>query len=87
MIGKVGGAPIQRYVQHIAEQRDARHSPFCIIPDLHALNFPARNGTINDSGAIRTGEAIFEVKTMTACRTRYAHNNAASYLQTEELEK
>lgn len=75
LIGKVGGAPIQRYVQHIAEQRDVRHSPFCIIPDLHALNFPARNGTINDSGAIRAAEAIFEVKTMTACRTRYAHNN------------
>ena len=42
---------------------------------MYALNFPVRNGTINDSGAIRAGEAIFEMKTMTACPTRYAHNN------------
>ena len=75
MIGKISGAPIERYIQHIAEERNVRRSPYCIIPDIQALNFPDKNGTVNNSGAIRAGEAIFEMKTMTACRTRYAQNN------------
>ena len=75
LIGKISGAPIERYIQHITEQSNFRQSHYCIIPDIQALNFPDKNGTINDSGAIRAGEAIFEVKTMTACKTRYAHNN------------
>ena len=76
LIGKITGASIERYAQHAVEHRDVRRSTYCIIPDIHALNLPARNGTINDSGAISIrGEAIFEMKTMTACKTRYANNN------------
>ena len=75
VIGKISGPAIERYVQHHAQERDARRSPWSVIPDLHAMNFPARNGAINDSGAISSGEAIFEMKTMTACISRYGNNN------------
>ena len=46
-----------------------------IVPDIHATNFPVGKQTVNDSGARRDAEAFFEVKTMTACKSRYGHNN------------
>ena len=46
-----------------------------IVPDIHARNFPAGKQTINGSGATSTAEAFFEVKTYTACKSRYKHNN------------
>ena len=46
-----------------------------IIPDLHATNFPVGKQRVNDSGLTRDAEAFFEVKTFTACKSRYGHNN------------
>ena len=36
------------------------------------------NVSINDSGATSSAEAFFEVKTFTACPSRYKHNNATT---------
>ena len=46
-----------------------------IIPDLHATNFPVGKQRVNDSGSKRDAEAFFEIKTFTACKSRYSHNN------------
>ena len=46
-----------------------------IVPDIHATNFPVEKQRINDSGSKRDAEAFFEVKTFTACKSRYGHNN------------
>ena len=47
------------------------------MPDIHATNYPTGNWrqVVNDSGATRSADAIFEVKTYTFCPTRYNHNN------------
>ena len=39
------------------------------------MNFQASKQRTNDSGSSRETEAIFEVKTCTVCKSRYAHNN------------
>ena len=46
------------------------------MPDIHAHNFPVGRQTVDDYGSNRVAEAFFEVKTFTACKTRYDHNNA-----------
>ena len=40
------------------------------------MNFPAGKQRINDSGSSRVAEAIFRVKTFTACKSIYGHNNS-----------
>ena len=47
-----------------------------IVSDIHAHSFLVGKQTVDDYGSNRAAEAIFEVKTFTACRTRYEHNNA-----------
>ena len=54
---------------------NARKAPHAIVPDIHALNFPTGRQMVNDSGATATAEAFFEMKTYTACKSRYQHNN------------
>jgi hypothetical protein len=72
----VGDPHITPYVNHVARKNNGnRRAQHAIVPDIHALNFPAGKQSINDSGSSREAEAIFEVKTFTACKSRYAHNN------------
>ena len=54
--------------------RALQNSSCLIEPNLHDINFPAQKQRINDSGSTSSAEAIFEVKTCTACSTRYKHN-------------
>ena len=78
LLDKIGEPYITRYVNHISSFPNARRAPWSIVPDIHAHNFPAGKQTINDSGASSTGEAIFEIKTYTACPSRYEHNNTTT---------
>ena len=45
------------------------------MPDVHALIFQAGKLSINYSGSSRETEALFEIKTFTTCKSRYAHKN------------
>ena len=75
LLDKVGDPHITSYINHVSSHPNSRKAPHSIVPDIHARNFPAGKQTINDSGASSTAEAIFEVKTFTACPSRYKHNN------------
>jgi len=75
IMDKVGEPHISSYINHVAAHSSANKAQFAIIPDIHALNFPAGKQTINDSGVTTTAEAFFEIKTYTACKTRYSRNN------------
>ena len=75
LIDKVGEPWITRYVTHVSLFPNARKSTYGIAPDLQAFNFPVGRQTVNDSGITSSAEAIFEVKTYTACPSRYNHNN------------
>ena len=46
-----------------------------VVPDIHATNYPTGRQVVNASGATRSVDAIFEVKTYNFCPTRYNHNN------------
>jgi len=76
LIDKVPQPYIGDYVNHVTQlpghPRNARDA---IVPDIHARNFPIERQPINDSGATRSADAIFEVKTFTICKSRYNHNN------------
>ena len=75
LLGKVGNPYITLYVNHVARKNNGnRRAKHAIVPDIHAINFPAGKQSINDRGSSRAAEAIFEVKTFTACKSRYAHN-------------
>ncbi|KAL9183104.1 hypothetical protein ACHAXT_004891 [Thalassiosira profunda] len=76
LLGKVGEPWMSRYIDHIAPFPNARASTYGIVPDIHAYNYPAGRRCVNDSGAALSGDAIFEVKTYTACPTWYNHNNS-----------
>ena len=52
-----------------------RRTQHVIVPDIHVMNFPAGKQRTNDSGSSREAEAIFDVKTFTAYKSRYTHNN------------
>ena len=78
LLDKIGEPYITRYVNHVASHPNIRKSPLAIVPDLHATNFPAGHQRVNDSGATSTAEAIFEIKTFTACKSRYRHTNRSS---------
>ena len=73
--GKVGKPHITAYTDHLSRCNTVRSSPFAIVPDVHAFNFPTGRQRVRDSGAATTAEAFFEVKTMTACPSRYDHDN------------
>ena len=76
LIDKIPQPYIGDYVNHVTQlpghPRNARDA---IVPDIHARNFPIEQQAINDTGATRSADAIFEVKTYTICKTRYDHNN------------
>ena len=78
ILDKVGEPYISRYVTHVSSALNAKTAQHSIVPDLHARNFPAGRQRVNDSGATSTAEAIFEVKTYTACNSRYDHNMTIS---------
>ena len=78
LLDKVGEPYITNYVDHVANHPSARNAPFAIVPDLHARNYPTGRQRVNDSGATMSVEALFEVKTYTACPTRYKENNATT---------
>ena len=69
---------ITNYINHIASQPNVRRSPLAIIADLWAFNFPTGRQRLNDSGATSSGEALFEVKTITGCHSRYSQPNTIS---------
>ena len=75
LLDKVGDPYITAFVNHVSSHPNARKAPHSIVPDIHTRNFPVGCQTINDSGAISAAEAFFEVKTYTACKSRYKHNN------------
>ena len=79
LINKVGEPWITRYVTHVSSFPNARKSTYGIVPDLQCFNFPVRRQTVNDSGATSSAVAIFEVKTYSACRSRYDHNTSATF--------
>ena len=67
---------IARYVNHGTSHTSARkQSPFTIVRHLHARNYPTGRQRVNDSGATSSAVAFFEVKTHTACKSRYEHNH------------
>jgi hypothetical protein len=72
---KVGGPYINRYINHVSQSDIPSKAPGAIVPDIHAWNYPTGSQRINDSGACITAEAIFEMKTMTACNSRYNFTN------------
>jgi len=51
-----------------------RKIPYAILPDIHTFNFPVGEQTINDSGMFTSAKTIFEIKTYTACPSRYIYN-------------
>ena len=76
LLGKVGEPHISVYVNHVARQNNGnRKAKHAIVPDIHTLHFPAGRQRVNDSGSTRDAEAFFEVKTFTACKSRYTNNN------------
>ena len=75
LLDKVGEPYITSYVNHVSSTPNARRAPHAIVPDLLAHNFPTGKQQVNDSGASSSGEAFFEIKTYTACNSRYKHNN------------
>jgi len=68
-IDKVGYPNSNRYINHISSSPNYRTAQHAIIHDIHAFNFPAGRQTINDSRATPTVEAIFEIKTLSACKS------------------
>ena len=59
------------HVNHIARKNNGNiRAQYAIVPDIHAMNFPAGKQSINDNGSSRVAEAIFEVKTFTVCKSR-----------------
>ena len=73
--GKIGEPYISNYINHITEHPNPKSALHAIIPDIHAYNYLLGRQRINDSKASTTDEAFFELKTMTACVSRYGHVN------------
>ena len=75
LLDKASNPHITSYFNHVSRRQGNRISKYAIIPDIHATNFPVGRQAVNDSRSTRDAEAIFEVKTFTACKTQYAHTN------------
>ena len=68
LLGRVDEPHITPCINHVARQNNGnRRAQHAIIPNIHALNFPADKQRLNNSGSNREAEEIFEVKTFTAC--------------------
>ena len=78
LINKVDEPYITPYINHIAGYPRAQQAPLAIFPNLHVFNFPGGQQTVNNSGTMSAAEAIFKVKTITACKLRYQHSNATT---------
>ena len=78
VLDKVSDPFITRYVNHVSSSPNSRNAQHAIFPDLHAHNFPTDRQRVNDSKTTSSAEAIFKVKTYTACITRYNHNNTTT---------
>ena len=76
LLGKVGEPHITGYINHVSRRDGNRRAMHAVVPDIHATNFPVGKQRVNDSGSRRDAEAFFEVKTFTACKSRYGHNNS-----------
>ena len=79
LLSKVPQPYIGDYVIHVKSQpghpRNARDA---IVPGIHATNNPSGRQLVNDSGASRSADAIFEMKNLNFCPTRYNHNNVTT---------
>ena len=76
LLGKLGNPNITSYVNHVTRKNNGnRRAQHAIVPDIHTMNFPADKQSIHNSGSNRVAEAIFEVNTFTACKSRYGYNN------------
>jgi hypothetical protein len=71
LVNKVGQPYIGDYVNHITSQPGhPKNAQDAIVPGLRATNYPTGRHIVNDSGASRSAEAIFEIKTFTICKTQ-----------------
>ncbi len=75
LVNKIGHPYIMSYVNHVSSHPNAQKAPHVIAPVIHAFNFPTGGQQVNDSGAKSAAEAFFEIKTFTACKSQYNHNN------------
>jgi hypothetical protein len=75
LVNKIGHPYIRSYVNHVSSHPKAQKAPHAIVPDLHAFNFPTGGRQVYDSVTMSAAEAFFEIKTFTACKSRYDHNN------------
>ncbi len=76
LIKKVWQPYIGDYVNHVmSKPGHSKNVQDAIVPDLHATNYPTGSQIVNDSGASRSAEAIFEIKTFVICKTQYNHDN------------
>ena len=64
---------ITQYVNHVTLHLSVRNAPYAILPDILAHNFPTGCQKVGHSDATTASPAIFEVKTYSACTTRYTH--------------
>ena len=71
LFGKVTEPYITSYSNHLAEVQARTKVAHAIFPDLHVTNFPSRGSASNQTLLQQSVEAIFEVKTMYANKTRY----------------
>ena len=58
---------------HVTSHLSARNAPYAIVPDILAHNFPTGRQKVGHSGATTASAAIFEVKTYSACNTRFTY--------------
>jgi hypothetical protein len=73
--GKIPSPFIEEYSTAVNRERgDRRHGSdrrICIVPDLICHNFPSADSPRHAGRNVSTAQAIFEVKTISACPTRY----------------
>ncbi len=75
LVNKIGQPYIMSYVNHVSSHPNAQKAPHAVVPDIHAFNFPTGGQRVDESGATSAAEAFFKIKTFTACKCRYNHNN------------
>ena len=71
LLDKVGEPYITSYIKHVSNRLTARKAPYAIVPDIHSFNLPIGRQRVNDSQNTSAAEAFFEIKTYTACSSRY----------------
>ena len=78
LIDKIGEPYITNYVNHLSDGLNSRNTLHNIIPDIVARNYPTGSQRINDSGATSSAEAMFEIKTMSPCPSRYSYSTSTT---------